>query len=268
MEMDKFAKDLNKLNLQIKKLGSTKVFNDYEKVEILKKAAGASDIISFSELSSQLDKLIQETQARIDTSLEQRRETLLVESRKAGFLAKRFGDYDRIDIFRVTYRGKKVRLEVGSELLEEFVESDGLKVLEKIQEERTKLHTSPFKRERFFRLLQYSCFLAQREIGGSDQWVPVRMAYAYLTLLRNLDSESFVKAPTQKKFIAYSTAQFVFDLARFGSTSWSCENYVVRSQTPNMSTVAAKKAVTLPDLANPDKLGPQLAVLKIVKSDG
>lgn len=61
----------------------------------------------------------------------------------------------------------------------------------------------------------------------------------------------------------YSSAQFVFDLARYGRSSWACGEYVLRTQTPNMNTVAAKKAVTLPDLDTVDKLGPQFAVLKV-----
>lgn len=268
MEMDTFAKDLNRLNLTIKKLGTAKVLSDYDKIVILQKAHDQAQAVSFGELSSEVAKLIEETQARIDAALEKRRETLLTEARNSGLVAKRFGDYDRIDVFKVSYKGKKIRLEVGSELVEEFVESDGSKALQRIQNERGKLDETPFKRERFFKLLHYSCFLSQRELGAADQWVPVRTVYAYLTLLRNLDSASFVKAPSQKNFSPYSTAQFVFDLARFGQSGWTCENYVVRSQTPNMSTVAAKKAVTLPDLISPDKLGPQLAVLKIVKSDG
>lgn len=268
MEMDKIAKDINRLNLLINKLSSGKALGVYDKIDILNKALTESQSLSFSELSGQLEQLLNATQNHIDQLIEQRREMILAESKKAGISAKRFQDYDRIDIFKVSYKGKKVRLEIGSELVEEFDEADGTKVLQKIQEERIKLDSAPFKRERFFQLIQYSCFLAQREAGTGDQWVPIRTVYAYLTLLRNLDSDSFIKNPSLGKYTPYSTAQFVFDLARFGRSNWICENYALKTQTPNMSTVAAKKAVTLPDLQNPDKLGAQFAVLKIVKSDG
>lgn len=268
MEIDNLAKNLNRLNLLVKKFATSKVLTSYDKVDLLKKALNESELLFFTELSDELGVLIESEQANIDKSLGQRRETLLTESRNAGLVSKRFGDFDRIDIFKVSYKGKKVRLEIGSEPVAEFDESDGARVLERIQDQRTKLEGSPFNRERFFRLLQYSCFLGQQEIKSGDQWVPIRMVFAFLTLLRNLDSPNFIKSPSQKTFAPYSTAQFVYDLARFGRNGWSCENYVVRSQTPNMSTVAAKKAFTIPDLNNPDKLGAQLAVLKIVKSDG
>lgn len=267
MEIDKLSKDLNKLNLLIKKVSTSKVLSSYDKVDLLQKALNQSELLSFNELSTQLNLLIKSEQANIDESLGQRREALLAESRNAGLSAKRFGDFDRIDIFKVSYRGKKVRLEIGSEPVAEFEESQGAKVLERILLERAKLDNSPFERERFFKLLQYSCFIGQRENKSGDQWVPIRTVYSNLSLLRNLDSASFMKTPSQKNFTPYTTAQFVFDLARFGRNGWSFENYVVRSQTPNMSTVAAKKTVTLPDLDIPDKLGSQLAILKIVKSD-
>lgn len=268
MELVKTAKELNRLNLIFKKLATSRVLGSYDKVVLLKSALNQAESLSFTELADQVNKWIETVQAEIDESLQRRRETLLGEARKLGLSAKRFGDFDRIDIFKVSYKGKRVRIEIGSEPVAEFDESDGAKVLEKIQDERNKLENSPFKRERFFRLLHYSYFLSQREIGGGDQWVPIRTVFAFLTLMRNLDSPDFMKSPSPKKFSPYSTAQFVYDLARFGQNGWSFENYVVRSQTPNMSTVAAKKTFTMPDINNPDKLGPQLAVLKIVKSDG
>jgi hypothetical protein len=267
MEIDKVAKDINRLNLTTKKLASTKPIGDFARLELLKKALSQSQAIAFHELSNQLSALLDDTQKRIDNSLEQRREVLLKESRDAGLNSKRFGEYDRIDVFKVSYKGKKVSLEIGSEPVAEFEESDGSMACLRIQEERRKLEESSFKRERFFQLLRYSYFLSQQEQKVADQWAPIRTIYTCLTLVRNLDSESFVKTPLSKRFIPYTSAQFVFDLARFGRSGWTCGNHILRSQTPNMSTVAAKKTMTLPDLDSPDKLGAQIAVIKIVKSD-
>jgi hypothetical protein len=267
MDISKVAKDINRLNLAVKKLVSTKAVSDFERVEQLKKAVNEARNVSINELSKHLEQILEETQARINTSLQERRETLLMASKKAGLQYKRFGDYDRIDIFKVSYKGKKIRLEVGSEPVCEFEESDGAKILCRIQEERKKLDGSPFSRERFFQILQYGCSLAQREEKALDGWVPVRLLHAYVALLRHLNSDSFLKDPSPKKCETYSSAQFVFDLARFGQTGWVCGDYELRSQTPNMNTVAAKKAVTLPDLVTVDKLGPQFAVLKVKRSE-
>lgn len=267
MEIDKVAKDINRLNLTIKKLASPKPLGDFARLELLQKALIQSQAISFHELSNQLNKLVEDTQGFIDKSFEQRREVLLKESRNAGLSSRRFGEYDRIDVFKVSYKGKKVSLEVGSEPVVAFEEADGSRAFARILEERKKLERSPFERERFFQLLRYSYFLSQQEQKLADQWGPIRKIYSCLTLMRNLDSESFVKTPTSKQFIPYTSAQFVFDLARFGRSGWTCGNHILRSQTPNMSTVAAKKTMTLPDLDSPDKLGAQIAVIKIVKSD-
>lgn len=257
MEIVRIAKELNLLNSTIKKLVKSRVHSSHHQIDLFKKALNEADALSFTELSNCLRVLIEAEQANIDESLGQRRETLPAQSRNAGLSVKRFADFDRIDIFKASYKGKKIRLEIGSEPVAEFDEFDGTKVLERIQDERIKLDNSPLKRERFFRFLQYSYFLGQWGVGSGDQWVPIRTVYSHLALLRHLDSDGFMKVSSQKNFNSYTTAQFVFDLARFGRTGWACENWVVRSQTPNMSTVAAKKAVTLPDLDVPDRLGSQ-----------
>ncbi|MGB9616796.1 MAG: hypothetical protein ACPL7J_05690 [Desulfomonilaceae bacterium] len=268
MDISKVVKDINRLNLAMKKLVSPKTVSDFEKVEQLKKALQEVRNVSIEELSSYLEQTLQQTQEVINRSLEERRETLLLSAREENLQCKRFGDYDRVDIFKVSYKGKKVRLEVGSESVCDFEESDGAKVLARIQEERRKLEESPFSRERFFQILQYAWLVAQREKKDTDGWAPVRLLHAYVAMLRNLDSDKFLKDPSPKKAQPYSTAQFVFDLARFGRHGWTCGEYVLRSQTPNMNTVAAKKALTLPDLEAVDRLGPQLAVLKIKKAEG
>ena len=267
MEIEKVVKDLNRLNTAMKKLASTKAVSDFERVEQLKKALTESRTLAMHELAAHLEQLLEQTDSRIKKSLEERRESLLQASRTAEIQCKRFGDFDRIDIFKVTYKGKKIRLEVGSETVNEFQESDGSMILARIQEERRKLQNVPFFRERFFQILQYSCLLAQREKKDWDGWVPVRLLYSYVAILRHLDSEAFMKDPAPKRSVAYSSAQFVFDLARFGRTGWTCGDHALRTQTPNMTTVSAKKAVTLPDLDVVDKLGPQFAVMKIRKLD-
>jgi len=263
MDIGKAVKDINRLSLAMKKLVSTKPVSDFERVEQLKKALNEARSLSMQELATYLEQMLEETQGRINRSLEERREMLLMASKNADNKCKRFGDYDRVDIFKVSYKGKKIRLELGSEPVCEFEESDGSKILARIQDERRKLEESPFSRERFFQVLQYACSVAQRERKDTDGWVPIRLLHAYVALLRNLDSDSFLKDPSPKRAAPYSTAQFVFDLARFGRTGWALGDYKLRTQTPNMNTVAAKKALTLPDLDAVDKLGPQFAVLKV-----
>lgn len=268
MDIEKVARGLNRLNILMKKVLSAKPATDFEKMEQLKKALNEAGHLGLRELSGHLDELLSETQARISSSLEERREVLLKCSRKENLQCKRFVDYDRVDIFKVSYKGKKIGLEVGSEPVCEFEESDGSKILSRLQDERRKLDESPFTRQRFFQILKYACSIAQQEKRDTDGWVPIRLIHAYVALLRNLDSDSFIVDPLPKRLEQYPTAQFVFDLARFGQNGWACGDYILRTQTPNMSTVAAKKAFILPDLEVVDKAGPQFAILKVKKLDG
>lgn len=267
MEIEKEVKNLSRLISAMKKLVSTKYVADYERADHLRSVKDLLGLVRIEELATHVEQLLEQTQARIDNSLNERREVILQASRSAGIQCKRYGDYDRVDIFKVIYLGKKIRLEVGSELATEFEESDGLRTLERIQEERKRMENSPFARERFFLLLQYGVSLAQREQKDSDGWVAIRLLYVYVSLLRHLDSESFLKNPTPKDFMVYSMAQFVFDLARFGRKEWTCGPYILKTQTPNMATISAKKAVTLPNLDSVESLGYQLAVVKIIRQD-
>lgn len=265
MEIEKEVKNLSRLISAMKKLVSTKNLADYELADHLRSVKDQLGLVRIEQLNTHVEQLLEQTQARIDKSVKERREDLLQASRSSVIPCKRYGDFDRIDIFKVIYRGKKIQLEVGSELAIEFQESDGLKALERIKQEKEKLENSPFSRERFFLLLQYGSSLAQREKQALDGWVPINLMYVYVAILRHLDSESFLKNTTPRDFMTYSKAQFVFDLARFGRKEWTCGSYVLRTQTPNMATISAKKAVTLPNLDSVEHLGPQLAVIKIIK---
>ena len=94
--------------------------------------------------------------------------------------------------------------------------------------------------------------------------LPIFM-YVYVAMLRNLQFDDFVKKPSARSFRDYSSAQFVFDLARFGRRDWSCGDETLRGETPNMATVLAGKAMTLPNLDEVDKLGSQFAQVRIEK---
>lgn len=216
MAIVRITKEPNLRNSTIRKLVKSGVHRSYHQIDIFKKALNEADALSFTESSDCLKALIEAEQANIGESLGQRRETPLTQSRNIGLSVKCFGDFDRIDIFKVSYKENKIRREVGSEAVAEFGEFDGTKRLERIQDKRIKRDNSALKRERIFRFLQYSHLWGQREIGSWDQWLPIRRVYSHLALPRHLDADGFVKALSQKSFTSYTTAQFVFDLARFG----------------------------------------------------
>ncbi len=127
------------------------------------------------------------------------------------------------------------------------------------------LEAQPFSREDFFRSIKDAIRLARERGKDRDGWVPVRLVHVYVALLRNLQFEDFVNKPTARSFRDYSSAQFVFDLARFGKKEWSIGDETLRAQTPNMATVSAGKSLTLPNLEELDKLGHQFALVRIEK---
>jgi hypothetical protein len=182
---------------------------------------------------------------------------------------KRFGDYDRVGPLKISYKAKKVKLEIGSEPLAEFEESDGVKTLEKAKLALETLEAEPFEREKFFQTLKDAVRLA-RDHGRADRegWIPIRAVYTYAVLLRHLHFEEFTKKPETNKFRKYSRAQFVYDLARFGAKGWSVNDEMLKSRTPNMATVAAGKAMIIPELRSLEGTGTQVAVLKIEKAGG
>ncbi len=267
MELKEYATDINKLAAALAKILRAKMPSDLELADMLREALTAAKAVSIEQVVEKIDGLRNQVQMRVDQALNERREVLLQAAKQAEVPFKRYGDYDRLGVFKVLYRGKKVRLEVGSEVFGDFEEVDGLRVFEIIRESRQMLESQPFDRSKFFRLLKHSYRVAKDEEVARDGWVSVQRLYAYLVLMRHINSEEFIKKPEGKKFQNYSTAQFVYDLARFGHREWTLGDEVLRTRTPNMATVASGRAMTLPNLDTVETLGPQLAVLRIEKRE-
>jgi hypothetical protein len=261
---------LQNLSRALKAIESPKrPLNDYQLVEALLKASAAAGEINLEDLKRALAAEGKTVSDRIAISLEQRRENLLNAAKVSGIPNKRFGDYDRIGPLKISYKGKKVRVEIGSEALAEFGEADGQKVFEKSQEALKALDDEPFERENFFKAMNDAMRLA-KEHGRADrqEWVPIRSVYTYFILLRHLYIDEFTKKPETNKFRKYTRAQFVYDLARFGGKGWSVGNETLRSRTPNMATVAAGKTMIIPDLKSVEAFGDQISVMRIEKLGG
>jgi hypothetical protein len=197
--------------------------------------------------------------------VENQREGLRTAARHANVFQKQFGAFDRIGPFKVSYKGRKVSLELGSEPLADLEATDGQQAFASIQQILATLEETPFSREDFFRSVKDAIRLAREHGKDRDGWVPVRLLYVYVALLRNLQFDDFAKRPSPRTFREYSSAQFVFDLARFGKIEWSCGDEILRGEPPNMTTAASGKSVTLPNLVDMEKLGPQLARVRIEK---
>ena len=267
MDLGRHLKELQRLVGALKKLHATKKpLSDDHLAEALAEAIAAARLLNLSELLATLEQQARDVAGRIDSAVEHRRENLLKSARARDMPHKRFGDFDRVGPFKVSYKGKKTRLELGSELALEFEEVDGVKVFERIQQQLEALEKEPLARDELFRTIRDALRIARDRGKDRDGWVPVRSLYVYVALLRNLQFDDFVKRPTARSFREYSTAQFVYDLARFGRRDWSCGDETLRAETPNMATVSAGKAMTLPSLEEVGKLGLQFARVRVEKA--
>jgi len=264
MDLNRYLKELQRLSTVLKRLQAPKKPPaDHVLADLLSEAIAAEEALNLGDLRPTLEQQAEDVRKRLETALEHRRESLLISARDAGLAQKRFGDFDRVDLFKVSYRGKKVILEIGSEPVVEFEAADGAQILQSIQEQLAILKAQPFSRDEFFRSLRSAIRLARERGKDREGWVPVRLAYLYVALLRNLEFDDFVKKPSARSFRNYTSGQFVFDLARFGQDDWSCGDETLRAESPNMATVSAGKAMTLPNLKEAETLGPQLARVRI-----
>lgn len=266
MDYKKEVKELQTLARYLRALETTKKpLNDFQIVGRLQKAISAAKKIALEPLITSLDEEENRLKKRINHALEERRELLLKTAKNDDVPHKRFGEYDRIRPFKILYKGKKVQLELGSEPVCQFEETDGQKLYDLIHKKLEELEGTPFSREAFFSTIKDAYYLACSRKEDQNSWVAVTKLYLYVTLLRHLHFADFLKKPNSKKFRDYSTAQFVYDLARFGKYGWSFGKEALRTRTPNMASVAAKKTMALPELESVNTLGPQFAVLKVEK---
>jgi hypothetical protein len=266
MDLTKHLKELQRLSATLKKLNAPKKpLSDHVLADTLGEAIAAAKAFNPDELEATLEQEAEDVRKKLEDAIEHRRESLLGAAREANVSQKRFGEFDRVSFFKVSYRGKKVLFEIGSERVAECEATDGTQVLAAIQQQQAALEAQPFSRDEFFRSVRDAIRLARERGKDRDGWVPVRLVYVYVVLLRNLQFEDFMNKPSSRSFRDYSSAQFVFDLARFGKTDWSCGDETLRGETPNMATVSAGKSLTLPNLDELDKLGHQFARVRIEK---
>lgn len=266
MDLNKHFKELQRISAALKKMHSPKKpLGGHVLADTLAEAIAAAKAFNPDELLAMLAQEADGVRKSLEDGLEHRRESLLAAARDAKMFQKRFGEFDRVGPFKVSYRGKRVLLEIGSEPVADLEATDGIQVLATIQQQLTALEAQPFSRDEFFRSIRDAIRLARERGKDRDGWVSVRLVYVYVTLLRNLQFDDFVNKPSTRSFRDYSSAQFVFDLARFGRNDWSSGDETLRGQTPNMATVSAGKSLTLPNLDELDKLGHQFALVRIEK---
>lgn len=265
MSIAKHTKSVDALAGAVKALGRLKVPAPPEAVSALKKAIAALEACDIDGLRNELAESLAEAERLVSEELERRREELLSSAKKDGTPFKRFSDYDRIGPFKVSYKGSKVRLEVGSETVAEVVENDGERLFATIKEQMTKLERKDFSRQEFFEWIKDGIKIAKGRGLGDEGKLPIKQLYPYVVLARQSGSEAFLRKPSAKTFLEYPPHQFVYDLARFGSDGWGVQDQFLRTQTPNMATISQGKTMMLPALESTEGAGQQVAVLWIEK---
>jgi hypothetical protein len=267
MTMAQHEKDVAALSRLIKQLTSKKETSDSTRLDLLKKTQKAAQAILMDDLISELAQEVSGLEQRIEEALKQRREQLLRAARDANIPHKRFTDYDMVGIFKVSYKGRKVQLDVGSEAWMTVEEMDGNKLFDAINKATEELESVPFSREEFFKTLKSAFSYARADGQVQDGSIAIKTLYTYVVSARQLRSDKYLKNPTMKSFQDYSMAQFAYDFARFGRDGWSFDKECLRTMTPNMATIKEGKAIMLPSIGTVENSGPQVATLKIEKRE-
>ena len=174
--------------------------------------------------------------------------------------------YDYVGCFKVSYKRERVTVDVGSEMYARVDEVDGIKLFTYFEKARKTLDGIRFDRQLFFRTLKDAISLARIQGLDRDGKVPIRTLYPVIVLVRQSRDDGFLKRPTQKSFSDYSTAQFVYDLARFGRDGWKLDTERLASQTPNMATISRGATMTLPSLDGHGSSKPQIGTIWIEKT--
>ncbi|TVS20864.1 MAG: hypothetical protein EA424_01800 [Planctomycetaceae bacterium] len=155
-----------------------------ESVGALKKAIAALESCDFDGLRYELAESLVEAERHASEELEHRREDLLSSVKRDRMPFKRFSDYDRVGPFKVSYKGTKVRLDVGSETVAEVVENDGGRLFTTIKEWMNRLERSDFSREELFEWLKDAFRMAKGRGQGQDGRVPIKQLYPFVVLAR------------------------------------------------------------------------------------
>ena len=201
-----------------------------------------------------------------DETLNARRERMHQAAQEAGWAAKRLKDYDYVGCFRVNYRQERVTLRIGSEVLSTFDETDGDRLVTRLQDEKRKLDEFPFIRTEFFQSIKGAIHVARVQGKDRDNKIPIRILFPLVVLVRQSFDNRFVSRPVHSSFTEYPMAQFIYDLARFGRESWTCRDERLRSQVPNMVSIGRGHTVALPSLDGDGSGGEQIGLVWIQRA--
>src|SRR5438309_1463860 len=104
VDLSKHLKELQRLVGALKKLHALRTpFSDDQLAEALSEAIAAARVLDLADLLPALEEQARDVGGRIDSAVGNRRENLLQSARAAGMSHKRFGEFDRVGPFKVSY---------------------------------------------------------------------------------------------------------------------------------------------------------------------
>lgn len=229
------------------------------------------DAAGWEAIQEQLSREAATRKQAVHEAEKDRREQLLLAAEGAGVKNKRYGDYDRIGILKIEYRGSKVRFILGSERIDEIAEANGERLFAHVQMLHKQLETNRTARARFAAQLLAAFRLAKIQSSNrEDGRVLIRSIHAMMVLVRTAESERFHSSPASRNLEDYPITQFLYDLAKFGDEGWAFDDPVdsrikwrFTGQTPNMNTSFSRKSVMLPGLRGPEDIGEPIAFVRI-----
>jgi hypothetical protein len=261
-------KAVDALSRALKPLSGEQVLPLGDLADALEEASKACAQLDLESMTKDLKEEAEGARLRREKALASRREDLLKTARDQEYPHKRFSDYDYIGPFKISYKGRTVLLELGSERFESLSEANGAILFELIRERANGLDREAVPREVFFQTLKDALRLAKAMGHAEDGRVAVRALYPFLVLARHGRSETFLNKPDGRTFKDYPLTQFLYDLARFGRDGWRCGDELLRTQTPNMATISQGKTLMLPNLDAQEGTSHRIAVLWIEKREG
>ena len=133
MSFASYIKSLEALLRAIKPLAQNTDMSDMEREAALDKALSAAKVLDVNAIVVELQSQIDTAKHTLETALTRRREELHIAAKVNGVPNKRFSEYDFIGPFKISFKGRKVQIDVGSERVAEIQEPDGARLFEIIK---------------------------------------------------------------------------------------------------------------------------------------
>lgn len=230
-----------------KKLAKCGVASE-EREGVLEKYLLAAKSFNIQKLITSIEDELAMIRKATSADLDGKREAVLQSAEKAGFVVRRFQDYDRIGPVRVIHKGRTTDVLFGKLRLDTFNEPNGVRVAEKIAAQIKNLIAPSLDAALFYKGFRQAYEHARVESNSRDGWLPVDVIYQEYLLGRMRTGLAKKSQQASKSAEVYPLVMFLIDFARFlRDRVYPMEREYIRSRTTPMGQI--KDAYLIPDLA-------------------